>query len=85
MRFWYDSHRPGPLTSSKIKFSYDLGRWKQGSVTAEFVWKCVVFLVWGLLGHGLCMCSVWFCIDFRDFSTSIFFSIFFLGLLYGAL
>ena len=68
----------GPWQPRKIKFSSDLGRWKQGSATAEFVWKYVVFLVWALLGHGLCMCSVWFCIDFLDFSTSIFFPFFFL-------
>ena len=40
--------------------------------------KSVVSLVWVLLGHGFCMCSVWFCTDFLDFSTSIFFSDFFL-------
>ena len=68
----------GLSQARKIKLSSDLARWKPGLVTPEFLRKYVVSLVWGLLGHGLCMCSVWFCIDFLDFSTSCFFPFFFL-------
>ena len=73
----------GPSQARKIKLSSDLARWKPGLVTPEFLRKYVVSLVWGLLGHGLCMCSVWFCTDFHDFSTSFFFPYFFSGFCMG--
>ena len=67
----------GPWQAPTIEFSLDVARWKQGSVTAEIVRKYAISMVWALLGHGLCMCSVWFCTDFPDFPTSFFFQIFF--------
>ena len=75
----YDSHRLGPLTGSQnqvfIRFGPLEARISNSRICLTIY---VVFLVWGPLGHGLCMCSVWFCIDFLDFSTSFFFPFFFL-------
>ena len=77
--FWYIFIGLGPCQRRKIKFSSDVAVWQARVCRCEIHSKSVVSLVWVLLGHGLCMCSVWFCIDFVDFSTSIFFSDFFLG------
>ena len=74
--FWYIFIGLGPCQMRKIKFSSNVVVRQARVCRCEIHGKSVVSLVWVLLGHGLCMCSVWFCIDFVNFSTSFFFIFF---------
>ena len=69
----------GPCQKLKMKFSSDVAVCQARVCRCEIYWKSRLSLVWVHFGHGFCMCSVWFCIDFLNFSTSVFFSDVFLG------